>query len=202
MGKQIFPSVHNYLFSQDKIKQTALFSLLNIPHPQTRVFYGRRQKDKVLDYFSFPFVAKQARGSAMGRDVFLIQGQGDLQDYLNVYTPAYIQAYLPIDRDIRVVVINGKIVHAYWRVAAPGEFRSNVAMGAKVEFDPVPGKALDLALHTASVCGWNDVGMDICAYKDRFYVLEANMKYGKEGFRAAGMDFYEVIDLMIENGEI
>jgi len=179
-----------------------LFSLLNIPHPQTRVFYGRRQKDKILDYFSFPFVAKKARGSAMGRDVFLIQSKGDLRDYLKTYTPAYIQVYLPIDRDIRVVVINGKIVHAYWRVAAQGEFRSNVAMGAKVELDPVPGKALDLALHTASACGWNDVGMDICEYKDRFYVLEANMKYGKEGFRVAGMDFYEVMDTMIENGEI
>lgn len=202
MGKQIFPSVHNYLFSQDKIKQTALFSLLNIPHPPTRVFYGRRQKDKVLEYYSFPFVAKKGRGSAMGRDVFLIQSRGDLQDYLKAHTPAYIQDYLPIDRDIRVVVINGKIVHAYWRVAAQGEFRSNVALGAKVELDPVPGKALDLALHTAAVCGWNDVGMDICEYKGRFYVLEANMKYGKEGFRAAGMDFYEIMDTMIENGEI
>ena len=31
MGKQIFPSIHNYLFSQDKIKQTALFSLWGYP---------------------------------------------------------------------------------------------------------------------------------------------------------------------------
>ena len=202
MGKQIFPSVHNYLFSQDKIKQTALFALLGIPHPKTRVFYGRRQKTNVLDYFRYPFVAKKARGSAMGRDVFLIQNKADLQNYLEGYTPAYIQAYLPVDRDMRVVVINGKIVHAYWRVTAKGEFRSNVAMGADVKLDPVPGNALDLALHTAAACGWNDVGLDICEHDGRFYVLEGNMKYGKEGFRAAGIDFYELMDTMIAKGEV
>ena len=202
MGKKIFPSIHNYLFSQDKIKQTALFALLGIPHPETRVFYGQRQKTKVLDYFSYPFVAKKARGSAMGRDVFLIQNKRDLRDYLNAHTPAYIQAYLPIDRDMRVVIVNGKIVHAYWRVAAQGEFRSNVAMGATVKLDPVPGKALDLARHTASACGWNDVGLDICEHDGRFYVFEGNMKYGNEGFRVAGIDFYALMDTMIEKGEI
>ena len=37
-GKRTFPSYHTYKFAQDKIKQTALFDLLGIPHPRTRVF--------------------------------------------------------------------------------------------------------------------------------------------------------------------
>ena len=201
-GKHIYPSVYNYLFSQDKIKQSALFTLLGIPHPYTRVFYGRRQKTKIPEYFSYPFVAKQPRGSAMGRDVYLIQSRAELDVYLNAHTPAYIQTYVPIDRDMRVVVMNGKIVHAYWRIAAKGEFRSNVALGARISLDPLPPKALDLALHTASACGWNDVGLDICEHNGQYYVLEGNMKYGKEGFRAAGIDFYKLVDTMIENEEI
>ncbi|MCG6910325.1 MAG: RimK family alpha-L-glutamate ligase [Deltaproteobacteria bacterium] len=201
-GKAIFPSIYNYLFSQDKIKQSALFALLDIPHPKTRVFYGRRQKEKILDHFSYPFVAKKARGSAMGRDVFLIRTAVELEGYLETHSPAYIQDYLPVDRDIRVVVIGRGIVHAYWRVAAEGEFRSNVAQGARVAFDPVPQEALDLALRTAAACGWNDVGLDICLCEGTYYVLEGNMKYGKEGFRAAGMDFYDIMDRMIENGDI
>ena len=44
MGKATFPSYHTYKCAQDKIKQTALFDLLNLPHPRTRVFYGKRQK--------------------------------------------------------------------------------------------------------------------------------------------------------------
>jgi ribosomal protein S6--L-glutamate ligase len=33
-------------------------------------------------------------------------------------------------------------------------------------------------------------------------VLEANMKYGKEGFRKAGIDYTKLMEDMIENGEI
>ena len=42
-GKRTFPSYHTYKFVQDKVKQSALFQLLGIPHPATRVFFGRRQ---------------------------------------------------------------------------------------------------------------------------------------------------------------
>jgi len=33
-------------------------------------------------------------------------------------------------------------------------------------------------------------------------VLEANMKYGKEGFRQAGIDYIQLIGDMIESEEI
>ena len=109
---------------------------------------------------------------------------------------------MPVDRDIRVVVIGQKAVHAYWRVSKPGEFRSNVALGGIVSLDPVPAEALDLALHTAKNCQWDDVGIDISRYNKKFYVLEANMKYGKEGFRKAGIDYKELMETMIDNEEI
>ncbi len=201
-GKETFPSPHNYRFAQDKIKQTAIFKLLNIPHPRTRVYYGKHQKASIFNRFHFPFVAKIPRGSAMGRGVFLIQNQTDLNRYLSLDTPAYIQAYLPLDRDIRVVVIGREVVHAYWRIAAEGEFRSNVAAGASISLEPVPRKARELALHTAKACRWNDVGIDICSHKGNFYVLEANMKYGKEGFRAAGINYADMMAHKIATGAI
>ena len=74
---------------------------------------------------------------------------------------AYIQEYLPSDRDMRVVVIGNEMVHAYWRIAPADDFRSNVAVGATISLDPVPENALDLALDTARSCRWDDVGIDI-----------------------------------------
>lgn len=192
-GKETFPSPHNYRFAQDKIKQTAIFKLLNIPHPRTRVYYGKHQKASILNLFQFPFVAKIPRGSAMGRGVFLIRNQADFHRYLSLDTPAYIQEYLPMDRDIRVVVVGNEIVHAYWRIAAKGEFRSNVAAGAEISLEPVPTEARALALHAANACHWNDVGIDICSCYGKFFVLEANMKYGKEGFRAAGINYTDMM---------
>ncbi|WP_054689886.1 hypothetical protein [Desulfosarcina cetonica] len=69
LGKAIFPSCHSYRCAQDKIKQSTLFQLAGLPHPRTRVFYGRRQQAGIQDYFSFPLIAKDPRGSAMGRGV-------------------------------------------------------------------------------------------------------------------------------------
>lgn len=201
-AKPIFPSHANYRFAQDKIKQTVLFETLEIPHPRTRVFYGKRQKASICEYFRFPFIAKDARGSALGRGVYLITDHQALQAYCEKNAPAYIQQYLPADRDIRVVIIGTRIVHAYFRVASLGEFRTNLAQGAHILLDNVPAEALDLALHTARVCGWNDVGIDILPYQGKYYVLEANMKYGREGFREAGLDYFAIMENLIENGKI
>jgi len=46
------------------------------------------------------------------------------------------------------------------------------------------------------------VGIDICLSEGDFYVLEANMKYGKEGFRKAGIDYVKLMEELIENGAI
>lgn len=202
IGKETFPSYHTYKCVQDKIKQTVLFELLKIPHPRTRMFYGKRQKMTINEHFKAPFIAKIPRGSAMGRGVFLIQNRTELVNYLEHTDVAYIQEYLPVDRDIRVVVIGQRVVHSYWRIAPQNEFRSNVALGGRVSLNSVPGEAIELALYTARCCGWDDVGIDICRFKGRYYVFEANMKYGKEGFRQAGIDYVKLMESMIENGEI
>jgi ribosomal protein S6--L-glutamate ligase len=202
MGKSLFPSYHTYKCVQDKIKQTALFYLLEIPHPFTRVFYGKRRLEKIIRLFPFPIIAKIPRGSALGRGVFLVQNEEELAAYLRLSPVAYIQEHLALDRDIRVVVIGDRVVHAYWRIAAKGEYRSNVAAGGTISLETVPEKALTLALHTARACGWDDVGIDICVHQGRFLVLEANMKYGKEGFRQAGIDYFKMMEEMIDNGAI
>lgn len=202
MGKRTFPSYHTYKCVQDKIRQSALFELLGIPHPRTRVFYGPAQKALITEHFRFPFVAKIPRGSALGRGVYLIGNRGELDDYCERNRIAYIQEFVPADRDMRIVVIGGRIVHAYWRLAAAGEFRSNLAAGGRVSLEPVPEAARALALQTAQACGWDDVGIDICRCGESYVVLEANMKYGLEGFRRAGIDYTHLMETMIEQGEI
>jgi ribosomal protein S6--L-glutamate ligase len=201
-GITTFPSYHTYKCVQDKIKQTALFNILGIAHPRTRVFYGKRQIASITQHFRFPFIAKIPRGSAMGRGVFIIQNPEDLQHYIQKTSTAYIQEYLPVDRDMRVVVIGNRVVHAYWRIAPEDDFRTNVAVGGTVQLDPVPGEVLELALNTARKCRWDDVGIDICQCNGQYYIIEANMKYGKEGFRLAGIDYFHLMESMIENGEI
>ncbi|MDX9787591.1 MAG: RimK family alpha-L-glutamate ligase [Desulfobacterales bacterium] len=201
-GIRTFPSYHTYKCVQDKIRQSTLFQLLRIQHPKTRFYYGKKQQQKITEHFDFPFIGKIPRGSAMGRGVYLISTTDELQAYLADTDLAYIQTYLPIDRDMRIVVIGSRVVHSYWRVAPEGDFRSNVAVGGNILMNPVPEEALNLARRTARECRWDDVGIDICCHEGTYYVLEANMKYGKEGFRKAGIDYWRLMEQLIENEEI
>ncbi len=199
-GKRIFPSLECHLYEGDKIKQTSLFELLGLPHPRTRVFYGR-QRAQILEHFSYPFVAKVPRGSALGRGVFLIRGPEDLAAYLTGDHPAYIQEYLPIRRDLRVVVIGFQPVCAYWRVPAAGEFRGNVARGGRVDFAGVPAAAVDLAVETARLANLDEVGLDLAMVDGRPLLLEFNVKYGRSGPRQAGIDVVELVANKIMAGE-
>ncbi|SDB45048.1 ribosomal protein S6--L-glutamate ligase [Desulfonatronum thiosulfatophilum] len=202
IGKPIFPSIQTIRYAGDKIRQTQLFQLLGLPMPRTRIYYGPRQKNSILDDFSFPLVAKVPRNSSKGRGVSLIRNQDELDRYTCLPHPAYIQEYLPIRRDIRIVILGGKPVHAYWRESCEGEFRTNISQGGKVVLEPVPDKALELAVQTAVKCRFDLVALDICVYSDQVYLLEANMTFGMDGFKAAGLDFRAMLRDMVENGDL
>ena len=86
-----------------------------------------------------------------------------------------------------------KTVHAYWRIHTEGDFRNNVSQGGTIAFEGVPAEALDFAVDTARRCGFDEVGLDICEYAGKYWVLEANMVFGPEGFRKKGLDIHEII---------
>ncbi len=160
-----------------------------------------RNRRFCLNFF-FPFIAKIPRGSAQGNGVFLIRNPADLAGYLSRKNPAYIQEYLPLNRDIRVVVIGKTVALAYWRIALAGRFQTNISQGGEICLNPVPAAALELALTTAQKCGWDDVGIDIVESRGRFLVLEGNMKYGTKGFQKAGINYKQLLCDKILNNEI
>ena len=201
MEKKIFPSLETYLYADEKIKQTTLFHMLEIPHPRTRVYYHLHHKD-IIKEFSFPFVAKLARRSARGRGVFKIHNSEELKGYLGLTRIAYIQDYLPHDRDLRVVLIKYHPVLAYWRIRSPDNFRTNLSQGGKISFDDVPIEGVRLAQNSARKCKFDDVGMDLINCRDTWYVIEANMKYGRKGLMMKGLDLKKIMRQKLLLGEI
>jgi ribosomal protein S6--L-glutamate ligase len=191
-GLSIFPRNY-YRFLGDKIAQTDLFNLLGIPHPRTGIYYGKDRFKRIESDFSYPFIAKTPVGSSQGRGVFLIHGPEDLSRYLEAHNPAYIQEYIAMERDLRVVVICGRPVHAYWRMHREGDFRNNIAQGGTMSFENIPAAAIDFAVDTALKCRFDEAGLDICEHAGTYCVLEANMVFGQEGFRKKGLDVHRII---------
>jgi ribosomal protein S6--L-glutamate ligase len=201
MGKNIYPSLETYLYADEKIKQTTLFYMSNIPHPRTRIYYHLHHRDIRKD-FAFPFIAKLARGSAQGRGVFKIGNEDELTAYLKITEVAYIQEYLPHDRDLRVVLINYEPVLAYWRIGRTDNFRTNLSQGGQIGFDNIPPEGVRLASECAKKCNFNDVGMDLINCMGKWYVIEANMKYGRKGLKTKGLDLKGIMRQKILSGEL
>lgn len=201
LNRRIFPSLETHLYADEKILQTTLFQMLGLPHPKTR-FYFRRHRDEILNDFSFPFIAKLPRASSQGRGVFLISGEKELRDYLGMTRVAYIQEYLPHERDLRVVLVNYDPVLAYWRLRPPGGFKANLSQGGEAVFYGVPSEALDFAVHCARKCRFDDVGLDLIQHHGRWYLIEANMKYGRKGLMMKDLNLKEIIRKKLLDGEI
>ncbi len=201
MGKRIFPSLETHLYADEKIKQTTLFYMLDIPHPRTRIYYHLHHGDIVKD-FRFPFIAKLPRASAQGRGVFKINNSEELARYLKLTHVAYIQEYLPHDRDLRVILINYKPILAYWRESPSENFRTNLFQGGSINFENVPEEALKMAQDLSRKCRFNDVGLDLIQNDGKWYLIEANMKYGRKGMKLKGMDLKEIIREQLLSGEL
>lgn len=201
MNINIYPSLETYLYADEKIKQTTLFYMIGIPHPCTHIYYHLHHQD-ILEDFDFPFIAKLPRGSARGRGVFKVHNKEELHTYLKCTKIAYIQEFLPHERDLRVVLINYQPILAYWRIRASENFRANLHQGGRIHFDDIPEDALQLAQDTARKCKFNDVGVDLVNSNGKWYVIEANMKYGRKGLHKKGLDLKSIIREKLISGEL
>lgn len=194
LGKPIFPSLPSYLLGFDKVGMTRAFQLRFPAHvPRTLILPNEpRYQLRVLESMDFPFVAKLTRGS-MGEGVFPITAEHDWHHYCSRTDTLYVQEKLDIDRDLRIVWIGDRIVHAYWRVAAPGAFHNNLAHGGTIELDNIPEVALTLVKNMATRFGIDYAGFDIAMVGDHPYVFEFNRLFGLEGLNRARINPGEII---------
>lgn len=177
--KLIFPSISTYHIGHDKVEMFRAFEgvcpsnipfTLILPKTDTSV-------NTILDMFDFPFVAKAVR-SARGEGVFLIPGPSEFMNYASRQDILYVQEYVPINRDLRVVVIGRQVIAAYWREGSPGGFLNNVARGGTINFNDVPPEALTLVLQVACELGIDHAGFDVMVTRDSLYLLEFNLWFG------------------------
>ncbi len=186
--RRIFPSIASYHLGHDKIEMTRAFEAVCPAHvPFTRILPSTPASlEQILDEFIFPCVAKLVR-SSMGQGVTLIESRAALQAYAQANEVLYIQERLQIHRDLRVVVIGGRVVTAYWREAADGRFHNNVAQGGRVSFEEIPDEALHLAVHVAAQLGVDHAGFDIAEADGHFYLFEFNVRFGTEALNRRGI---------------
>jgi ribosomal protein S6--L-glutamate ligase len=186
--KKIFPSINSYHLGHNKIEMIRAFNAVRPDNtPFTRILPATdRAREQILDEFNFPFVAKDVL-SSMGQGVYLIRNAKDFQAYARERETYYVQEYLPIQRDLRIIYVGESLVLGYWRTAPAGAFHNNISQGGTISYADVPQEALDLVAETAQAMGIDHAGFDVAEVDGQFYFLEFNVFFGGEALHRQGI---------------
>ncbi len=201
LQKRIFPNMATYHLGHDKVQMTRALMAVAPQHlPETHILSNseENQYKVVSELFSFPFVAKDVKNSG-GNGVFLIENRKDWTRYCLDHSIFYVQEYLPINRDMRIVVIGRKVVSGYWREQQEGRFHTNVAQGGNVSFESIPAQALALVEWVAQQLNINHAGFDVAMVDDHLYFFEFNRLFGNRGLQERGINPSRLIyDYLLE----
>ena len=142
----------------------------------------------VAKELGFPLVMKSSYGS-FGTGVQLVRDMTELieTEQKNLYRPHFYQAFIAESsgRDIRVIVIGGKMVAAMERVAMNGEFRSNIELGGKGRKITLSPEYATLAERAAIALGLDYCGVDVLETSDGGVICEVNSNAFFEGLELA-----------------
>jgi RimK family alpha-L-glutamate ligase len=177
-GVRVLNRVPALLGTHDKLLTSELLEAAGVPHPRTvHVAPGAPVSD-----VPFPCVVKPRFGS-WGQDVFRCGTREELDAVLDGVADrswwrrhgALVQELVPNEgRDIRVVVAGGRAVAGACRVAAPGEWRTNVTLGGHTEPTRITPAMKEAAATAARAIGIDFTGVDLLPVEGRFLVLELN----------------------------
>jgi RimK family alpha-L-glutamate ligase len=176
-GVRVLNGMSALMTAHDKLLTAIRLAEAFLPHPATSL------ADERPPHTPRPPVVVKPRFGSWGEDVVLCWTDRQLRRTLRRlshrpwfrHQGALVQTLLPPrGEDLRVVVAGGEVVGAIKRVARPGEWRTNVALGARrVPVEP-PESAQALALAAARAVDADLVGVDLLPTDNGYVILELN----------------------------
>jgi RimK family alpha-L-glutamate ligase len=166
------------LSAHDKLATALVLARVGVRQPLTA-----HVREPKVPRFAPPYVVKPRFGS-WGRDVYRCETAAELLECLDGLSHrgwfrrqgAIVQRFIDTGgMDLRLVVAGGEVVGAVERLALPGEWRTNVALGAVRRPVQPSAHARVLALRAAAALRIDLAGIDLVIGPDgRYLVLEVN----------------------------
>jgi RimK family alpha-L-glutamate ligase len=151
--------------AHDKLATAHALFAAKVPHPRTVHIAPWLERPELEP----PLVLKPRFGS-WGEDVIRCDDEEALENGLaELQQRAWYEAtgaiaqklVAPRGHDLRLIVAGGSVIGAVRRVAAPGEWRTNVALGARREPIDPPAEARATAIAAAAAVDGDLVGVDL-----------------------------------------
>lgn len=177
--------------SRDKLRCMQILSGAGIGLPVTGFARNTHDVDDLIKMVGgAPLVIKLLEGT-QGIGVVLAEtkkaASSVIEAFFGLGNNILIQEYIKEARgtDIRVFVVDGKVVGAMKRTAKEGEFRSNLHRGGTAELIKLSKAERETALKAAKELGLTVCGVDMLPSDRGPLVLEVNSSPGLEGIEKA-----------------
>ncbi|XP_026723521.1 beta-citrylglutamate synthase B isoform X2 [Athene cunicularia] len=153
-----------------------------VPLPDTFSYGGHENFAKMIDeaeVLEFPMVVKNTRGHR-GKAVFLARDKHHLADLSHLIrhdAPYLFQKYVKEShgKDVRVIVVGGRVVGTMLRCSTDGRMQSNCSLGGVGMMCSLSEQGKQLAVQVSNILGMDVCGIDLLMKDDgSFYVCEAN----------------------------
>ena len=174
---RFLPSLDSQFANKSKENVTHFCEKYELPAPKTRIFYEMDDARAFLARTTFPKIIKRSYGPSNygGYYVHKVDSEGEALELLTNkrYYPVYVQDFVPMKADIRVMLIGHKPVCAFWRRPPAGEWLTNTSQGGSMDYMNVPGEALDLAVRASKSANAEYWACDIAvSHNNEFRILE------------------------------
>lgn len=173
--------------SRDKLRSMQLLTKRDIDVPTTVGVRSPSQLEHALALVGGPPVIVKIPQGTHGVGVMIAETRQALESLLETFWGmghfVLVQQYIADlrGRDVRVIVIGGKVVAAMRRTPAPGEFRSNLHRGGAAEQLQLGAAYARVAIAATKVMGLEVAGVDVLETGAGPKVLEVNSSPGLEG---------------------
>jgi len=174
---QFIPSLDTQFSNKSKENVTRFAWKYDIPIPKTYIFYDKEKAAKFIDKTDFPKIIKKSYGPSNygGYFVHKVDSAQEAHNLLaqKKYHPAYFQDFVPMEADVRVMLIGHKPVCAFWRRAPEGEWLTNTSQGGSMDYMDVPKELLDLAVQVSKAANAEYWACDVAVGADgKYRILE------------------------------
>jgi ribosomal protein S6--L-glutamate ligase len=181
--------------SRDKLRSLQLLAAAGIDIPRTVMARDPSQIQRVLEMVGGPPAVIKVLKGTQGIGVILAEteqvAQAIVETFASLGMNILVQEFIEESegRDIRALVVGGRVVTAMRRQARLGEFRSNVHRGATGAAVDLPEAYQRAALRATEVMGLQVAGVDLLESGGGPKVIEINSSPGFEGIeRCTGAD--------------
>ncbi|CAH9059097.1 hypothetical protein PSECIP111951_02005 [Pseudoalteromonas holothuriae] len=174
---RFLPSLDSQFSNKSKENVTHFCRKYNLPTPHTEIFYIPEKAKQYLANTQYPKIIKRSYGPSNygGYFVHKVDSYEEAASLLSQkrYYPAYVQDFVPMEADIRVMLIGHKPVCAFWRRPPEGEWLTNTSQGGSMDYQDVPKGVLELAARASKAANAEYWACDIALGKDgKLRILE------------------------------